>query len=122
MTELRPTTMLKVGVLALAIGAALVSLIDRSLALGVLVGGAWNAASLWCLTKMLNSWLGPSPSQRRAIGWLLVKFPLLYGGAVLALRTPAISLVGFGLGFTIVLVCALTVVALHSRRSLARSH
>ena len=122
MTDLRHATMLKVGAVALAIGAALTTVIDRSLTLGLLVGGAWNAASLWCLTKMLGSWLSPSPSQRRAIGWLLVKFPLLYAGAVLALRAPAISLVGFGVGFTIILVCALTVIALHSRRSLARSH
>ncbi len=114
--------MLNVGVLAMAIGAAIASLVDRSLALGVAAGGLWNAASLWCLTKMLASWLGPSPSKRRAIGWLLVKFPLLYGGAILVLRARTVSLIGFGIGFTIVLVSALTVVALHSQRSLARSH
>ncbi len=76
---------------------------DARLALGVLAGGLWNAASLWCLAGLLKAWMGPAPSQRRAIAWLLVKFPLLYAVAFAALRLPPVSLIGFGIGFTVTL-------------------
>jgi len=66
---------------------------------GVLAGAAWNLASLWCLSRMLAAWLGPRRSSRRALGWLLVKFPLLYVLAFVMLRSGSVSLVGFGIGF-----------------------
>lgn len=77
------------------------------LALGVLAGGLWNGASLWCLANLLQAWLGPSPSQRKVIGWLLVKFPLLYVLAFGALKLPPVSLIGFGIGFTVTLVAVM---------------
>ena len=80
---------------------------DARLALGVLAGGLWNAASLWCLASLLNAWLGPVPSQRRVIGWLAVKFPLLYVLAFGALKLPSVSLIGFGIGFTVTLVAVM---------------
>ena len=80
-------------------------------ALGVLAGGFWNVVSLWCLGNLLTAWLGPKHSQRRAIGWLLLKFPLLYGLAFVALRSPVISLIGFGVGFTVSLAAMLAILA-----------
>lgn len=76
-------------------------------ALGVLAGGLWNMASLWILGRLLSAWLGPHPSQRRAIGWLLLKFPLLYALAFVALRSSTVSLAGFGAGFTVALVAVM---------------
>jgi len=91
---------------------------------GVLAGAAWNLASLWCLSRMLAAWLGPRRSSRRALGWLLVKFPLLYVLAFVMLRSGSVSLVGFGIGFTVVLSLALLGVAIRAQRLLApvKSH
>ncbi len=87
--------------------SALAAAWNRSVATSVLVGGMWNVASLWCLAHLLRAWLGPQPSQRRTIGWLLVKFPLLYVAVIALLRSPAMSAVGFGIGFTVVLLIAM---------------
>lgn len=72
--------------------------------LGALAGALWNLASVWCLIQLLQAWMGPHPSRRRALLWLLVKFPLLYLLVFVLLRHPAISIVGFGVGFSLVLV------------------
>ena len=83
---------------------------------GVLAGGLWNLASLWCLSQLLAAWLGPRPSQRRAILWLSVKFPLLYLAAFALMRQSGLSLVGFGVGFTVVLIVAVAALALQAQR------
>ena len=85
-------------------------------AAGVLVGGLWNLASLWCLSQLLAAWLGPQPSRRRAIVWLCVKFPLLYLAAFALLRQPGLSLLGFGVGFSVVLVVAVAALAANARQ------
>jgi len=100
---------------------------DARAAISVVAGAAWNLASLWCLAQMLAAWLGSSQSadrdsrggrslRRRAIGWLLVKFPLLYVLIVFLFRSPAISLVAFSIGFSVVLMTAVIGLALPSRR------
>ena len=71
---------------------------------GVLAGGAWNLASLWCLAQLLSAWLGSRPSTRGAIAWLVLKFPFLYLLAFGMLRSPSVSLIGFSIGFTVVLI------------------
>ena len=92
-------------------------------AVGVLAGGVWNLASLWCLVHLLNAWLGPTPSRRRAIMWLVLKFPLLYLLAVGVLLNQRVSVVGFGLGFTIVLLIIVSWFALQVRQiTLLRPH
>ena len=88
--------------------AGIVAIWQVRVAVGILAGGCWNLASLWCLMQLLTAWLGPHPSQRRVIGWLLVKFPLLYPLVFTILRRPGISLLGFGIGFTVVLLTAVT--------------
>ena len=85
---------------ATALAAALVWSSRPPLALGIAIGGAWNLASLWCLARLLNAWLGPRRSNRRVILWLVVKFPLLYLLAAACFRLSAASLMGFGIGFT----------------------
>ncbi|MBI4597472.1 MAG: hypothetical protein HY737_03625 [Candidatus Omnitrophica bacterium] len=90
--------------------------------LGALLGGAWNAASLWCLVQMLAAWLGPQPSRRRVVWWLLVKFPALYLLAGVLLASGTVSLLGFCMGFTLVLIAGIAWFALRaSRMSLVRS-
>lgn len=86
---------------------------DKRLLLGLLVGGVWNAANLWCLTRLLLAWLGPRPSVPRALLWVGIKFPLLYLAAFALLRLPVVSLLGFALGFTLVLALAIGWVAVH---------
>ena len=87
--------------------------------IGVLVGGVWNLASLWCLTRLLGEWFSARPSRRRVLGWLLVKFPLLYFAIVLLFGKHAVPLLAFGAGFTIVLVVVISSLAA-SMRSLAK--
>ena len=77
------------------------------LLVGVLAGGAWNLASLWCLTQLVRAWLGPQPSRRRAIIWLAVKFPLLYAAIFLMFHRGMVSIVGFSIGFSVVLMAAI---------------
>ncbi len=89
---------------------------------GLLAGGVWNLANFWCLSRLLNAWLTPHASRRRALGWLLVKFPLLYLLVFLLLRAPSVSLVGFGLGFTAVLAMTVGWFLLQSQRIVVQSH
>jgi hypothetical protein len=96
---------------------------SEGLLLGIIAGGAWNLINLWCLARMLHAWLGPRRSQRQAMMWLLVKFPLLYTAVFLLLRHPVVSVIGFGLGFTAVLAAAVIRLALDAQRvPMARSH
>ncbi len=87
-------------------------------AAGVILGGVWNLASLWCLTRMLQAWLGPNPSQRRVIVWLLVKFPLLYAAIFLVFHTRIVSFQAFTAGFSVVLVGALAAILIRARQSM----
>ncbi|MBI4003412.1 MAG: hypothetical protein HY353_00145 [Candidatus Omnitrophica bacterium] len=77
------------------------------LAAGVLAGGLWSAVNLWCLSRALRTWLNPQATPRwRQIGWFLVKFPLLYAAVFGLVQLPGISLVGFGIGFFVVIMAA----------------
>ncbi len=87
-------------------------------AAGVVIGGVWNLASLWCLTQMLQAWIGPRPSQRRVIGWLLVKFPLLYAGIFLIFQTKAVPFGAFSVGFTLVLLVAIVAFMMGLRQAM----
>jgi hypothetical protein len=109
---------------ALAAGGLIARLQGATMLAGVLVGAAWNFASLWCLARMLAAWLGPRASRRRALSWLLVKFPLLYLLGFVILRDRSVSIVGFGIGFTIVLAAALVALTVRTQRLLApvKSH
>ena len=89
-----------------------------NLLLSAAAGAAWNAASLFCLARLLRAWLGPQPSRRRVAGWLLVKCLLLYPLVVLILRHPAISCAAFGVGFTLVLIAAMGWMLLRLPRAL----
>ena len=80
---------------------------DAGISVGILGGGAWNLANLWCFARALPVWLGSSPSRRRAVGWLLVKFPLLYAAAIGLLLIPSVSPVGFAIGFLVVMLTAI---------------
>ena len=89
----------------------------------ILAGGLWNLASLWCLTRLLGVWLRPDPSRNRLLGWLALKsaWLALLIGAVL--RAPWLSFIGFGIGFTIMLIIIVASFALPSRRLLTgQSH
>ncbi len=89
-------------------------------ALSIGAGGLWNLASLFCLARMLRAWLSPSPSTRRVLAWLLVKFPCLYAAVILLFKSGAISLISFGIGFTVVLVSAGAFLAIGASRLVVR--
>jgi hypothetical protein len=90
------------------------------IAIGVAAGGAWNLFSFFCLANLLRAWLGPKPSMKRAIGWLLIKFPCLYAAAVLLFVRREISLIAFGVGFTVVLASAAAFLLLQASRCMLR--
>ena len=92
-------------------------------AIGVLAGGAWNLASVWTFGHVLRAWLGPMRSHKRALLWLLVKFPLLYLLAIGLLHNLRVSAIGFGIGFTVVMVAIVVKFACQAwSRSTPSSH
>lgn len=112
--------LLAAAVLLVAVAASW--LVAPRIVIGLLAGGVWNLVSLWCLSRLLNAWVTPRASRLRALGWLLVKFPLLYVLVFLLLRAPSVSLVGFSLGFTAVLAVAMGWCILRSQRMMVPSH
>jgi len=99
--------------------AALAWLWSPAASRGVLAGGAWNLASLACLSRLVSAWLRETPSAWRVTGWLLLKFPLLYILAFVVLRAPGMSLGGFGIGFSLVLAVVASWLAVAARRAAA---
>jgi hypothetical protein len=95
------------GAALVAVAASVGWMWSPRTAFSVAIGGGWNLASLFCLAQLLRAWLGPNASRRRVLGWLLVKFPLLYLVAFGLLRGALVSFVGFAAGFSVVLVAAL---------------
>ena len=90
---------------------------------GAIAGAIWNIASLLCLSRLLKAWLGPRPSQRAAIAWVLLKITLLGLVLMIFTRVSTPFVIGFGLGFTAVLAIAIWRCLLHTRRLLlARAH
>ena len=94
------------------------------LALGILAGGLWNLASLWCLVRLLGAWLGQSPSRQWPVGgWLLLKGVLLCLLVGSMRHAQTLGLIGFGVGFTIVLAAVVGALACETRPLMAgRSH
>ena len=114
------------GILLAGLGATVVAAMAGALfgievALSILAGGLWNVANIWCLARALGVWLSPQPAPRRyQIGWFLVKFPLLYAAVFGLVQLPGISLMGFGIGFLVVITAAM-VITLKSLKSVNRS-
>ena len=106
----------------LLVAAAASWLVAPRIVIGLLAGGVWNLANFWCLSRLLSVWVTPRASRRRALGWLLVKFPLLYGLLVLLVQMPSVSLVGFSLGFTAILAVAVGRCALPITRVMVQPH
>lgn len=115
MDEFLPRPIWPIASAALATAVLAAAPWGATASLGVLAGGAWNLANLWCLSRLLATWLGQHRSRRRVIGWILVKFPLLYLAAFGLLNLPGMSFVGFGVGFTAVLISAIAVLAARVR-------
>ena len=92
--------------IALGVGVAAGSLWGVPVAAGILVGGVWNLLSLWCLARLLGAWMGPTRSTRHVLGWLLLKVPCLYAAAIWLFLSRPVSILPFGVGFTIVLLSA----------------
>ncbi len=110
---------LKISTSALVLTAALAFFgWGKAASAGVLIGGAWHLASLWCLARVLSAWLGSKPSQKKAIIWTLVKFPLLYFAIFALFQSRLVPFAAFGVGFSVVLAIAVTVLAMNIRQSL----
>ena len=117
------TSLWLVAAAAVGLAAAVAGVIGGRLALGIAAGGTWNIASLWCLARLLSAWCRPRPSRRQVLGWFFLKFPLLYVAVFSLLRMPAVSLVGFSIGFSLVLFLAVGWVMIRVRRTaLARPY
>jgi hypothetical protein len=107
MTERTLHGILLAGFVATAIAAIGGTLFGIETALGILAGGLWNVANVWCLARALGVWLSPKLAPRRhQVGWFIVKFPLLYAAVFGLVQLPGISLMGFGIGFLVVIMAA----------------
>lgn len=79
--------------------------IPDPLFVGIVAGGAWSLVNLWGLTRISTVWLRQA-HRGRTLAWFLFKFPCLYAIAMYLLTRPAVSPMGFGIGFTVMLVAA----------------
>lgn len=121
MTDQTLRGILLAGLVATAVAAVGGALFGIETALGILAGGLWNVANVWCLARALGVWLSPKLAPRQhQVGWFIVKFPLLYAAVFGLVQLPGISLVGFGIGFLVVITAAM-VVALKSFKPANRS-
>lgn len=80
--------------------------ITDPLIVGAAAGALWNLLNLWGLRRLSAVWMERGTSRGRAFAWVLVKFPCWYAVAVWLLTQSRVSPVGFGIGFTAVLVVA----------------
>ena len=125
MTDRTLKPLLLVGLAATGCAALVSAPWGIAVALSVVVGGLWNVANLWCLSRALTVWLKPQPAPRRhQVGWFLVKFPLIYAAVFGLVKIPGISLVGFGIGFVVVIASAVgvTLKALRSPQNSLPAH
>ncbi len=119
MNEKTKSRIIRFSAISLSLAAVIAAVVfSARAAAGVVIGGVWNLASLWCLMQMLHAWIGPRPSQRRAIAWLLVKFPLLYAGIFLIFQTKVIPFGAFSVGFTLVLFVAIAAFMMGLRQTM----
>ena len=110
MTDRTLRGILLAGLVATAIAAMGGAPFGVQVALGILAGGLWNVANVWCLARALGVWLSPKLAPRRhQIGWFIVKFPLLYAAVFGLVQLPGISLMGFGIGFLVVIMATVFV-------------
>ncbi|MDP3703325.1 MAG: ATP synthase subunit I [Candidatus Omnitrophota bacterium] len=110
MTDQTLRGILLAGLVATAVAAMGGAPFGIETALGILAGGLWNVANVWCLARALGVWLSPKLAPRRhQVGWFIVKFPLLYAVLFGLVQLPGISLMGFGIGFLIVIMAAVFV-------------
>ena len=118
-----PVAIFAITASIVAATAAVIALWKPGVAVGVIIGGVWNLTSVWCLGRLLSTRVTPKPSRGKTIAWALVKFPLLYLLVGFLFMTRAVSLLGFGIGFTIVLLFAMGWFWLQaSRTALVRPH
>lgn len=87
--------------------------------MGMVSGIVWDLASLGCLSRLLHAWLAPRRAQRRALGWGFAKAVLLGLLVYLFTRVSPSFIMGFGLGFTLVLLAAMGWFVLRAQRAFA---
>jgi len=116
MTERTLRTLLLVGSGTVGLAASMSLWWGPSVSLGVLAGGLWNLVNLWCLARTLRVWFASTPPRRRVVAWFVVKFPLLYLAAVGVLMIPGLSVVGFGVGFLVLLASVLVTTLVRLQR------
>lgn len=81
-------------------------------ALGIFVGALWSCANLWLISKLLQSLLlTETKNYYRLLGYLGIKFPVLYASGFFILTSHYLSafhtLVGFSLLFVSILLTCL---------------
>ena len=91
---------------------------ETMFALGYLIGATWSVANFWMLGRLIRSVLTPQEvAPRLTAAFAAVKFPVLYVGGYLLLRSewfsPVALLSGFATLFLVVLLKALGRALLH---------
>ena len=86
-------------------------------ALGVLAGSIWHLASFWCLGRLVGAWIKPGRPKQYTVGLILLKFPALYILAFIILSNHSVSPIAFGVGFSAVLLAAISTVNFRFQRA-----
>ncbi len=107
MIERRLRSLWLTGVAFLTAATFIALELHAPMAAGLCAGATWNLVNLTCLAGLLHACITPQSSKRWAIAWFVVKFPLLYAIGYQVLRRPDISILGFGIGFTLMLLLVL---------------
>ena len=77
---------------------------------GILVAGVWTLANAWIIAGLCRQMLCERPRRQlwRIAGFLIVKFPLLYGAGYLAVLWLRPSAIGLAIGVTFGLAVLVT--------------
>jgi hypothetical protein len=97
--------------LALAAGLLIWPVVGVGWALCLCLSTAWGAANFWLLGRTLMSLAGAEARPLAGVAWVLIKLPVLFGGAAALVMSPVFSASALLIGLHVVILTAVVTIA-----------